>query len=352
MELASKYIKRFWYNYLATRYLLAQERSYKSKAGIYIKIKCITRGFSSEKYDLYNLSVNGFNDYLSDFKRFKTVLINRPYQIVLNDKNVFSKILAVDHITPEIYGKLKDGRIYLEHEEVTLDTLKAFLKEKKKVIIKKYDGGGGKGVYRVVYSLEKFNVNNDLLSWEEFINYIKNLDNYLIMEHLEQARYANTIYSGTINCIRIITMKDPETGEIFIPIAVHKFGSKKTEPADNVWRGGLTAQVDIETGILKKSALHHCKNKKIEWVEQHPDTKVKIEGTRIPNWDQVKRQVIEIARSLDFLNYVGWDVVVTDDGIKIIEGNNFSDVNILQIHQPLLIDERAKSFYRYHKIIK
>ena len=79
MEPASKYIKGFWYNYLATRYLLEQERSYNSKASIYVKIKCITRGFSSEKYDLYKLNVNGFNNYLSDFKRFKTVLINRPY---------------------------------------------------------------------------------------------------------------------------------------------------------------------------------------------------------------------------------------------------------------------------------
>ena len=243
--------------------------------------------------------------------------------MVLNDKNVFSKILAANQITPQIYGKLKDGKIYLEQEEVSVDTFKAFLIEKSKVIIKKYDGGGGKGVYRVIYSHEKFNVNNGLLSLEEFISYIRSLDNYLIMEHLEQARYSNNIYAGTINSIRVITMKDPKTGEVFIPIAVHKFGSKKTEPADNVWRGGLTAQVDLETGILKKSALHHFKNKKIEWVEQHPDTKVKIEGTRIPNWDQVKRQVIEIAHSLDFLNYVGWDVVVTDNGIKIVEGNNF-----------------------------
>lgn len=49
--------------------------------------------------------------------------------------------------------------------------------------------------------------------------------------------------------------------------------------------------------------------------------------------------------------YVGWDIIVTDDGYKIIEGNNYSDVNLLQIHRPLLADPRVRRFYLYHGII-
>ena len=72
----------------------------------------------------------------------------------------------------------------------------------------------------------------------------------------------------------------------------------------------------------------------------------------VPNWDNVKKSIVDIANSFDFLNYVGWDLVVTNEGIKIIEGNNYSDVNILQIHKPLLVDERVKKFYKYYGILK
>lgn len=44
--------------------------------------------------------------------------------------------------------------------------------------------------------------------------------------------------------------------------------------------------------------------------------------------------------------------VVTDEGVKVIEGNNYSDVNILQIHQPLLNNEKVKRFYKYYGIIR
>jgi hypothetical protein len=43
-------------------------------------------------------------------------------------------------------------------------------------------------------------------------------------------------------------------------------------------------------------------------------------------------------------------VVVTEDGFRILEGNNFSDVNLLQIHGPLLKDERVAAFYSRHGI--
>jgi hypothetical protein len=48
---------------------------------------------------------------------------------------------------------------------------------------------------------------------------------------------------------------------------------------------------------------------------------------------------------------VGWDVMVTDDGFQVIEGNKFSDVQVLQVHRPLPDDRRVRDFYR-HGIIR
>lgn len=339
-------------SFLAWRYVINEEKKYNSNISIIQKLKCLFKGFSSEKYKLYNFEHKGLEEYLSDYKRFRTKEINGKYSIVLNDKHLFDRLSSSENVTPQLYGLIKDGVIYLDGEESSVDSLINLLKKKHYLIIKKQSGGGGKGIYKFHYKENKLGCNGQIITITEFSEKVKNFKNYIISEYLKQADYANEIYSETINTVRIITMRDPRTSEAFIPIAVHKFGSKKTGVADNVWRGGLTALVNIDTGIIQTPALHHDGNKKIDWVTKHPDTGVVIEGTQIPNWNEVKKSVISIADKFSFLDYVGWDVVVTTDGIKIIEGNNYSDVNFLQIHQPLLSDERVKEFYRHHGIIK
>lgn len=327
-------------------------KGYRTSNSFLKDAKYFFKGFSKEKYTLYDFKSNDYKLYLSDFQRRKTALINGPYSIVLKDKMLFYKAFDENNITPKIYGVIRKGDVYLGGTKISLDNFISFIKENRKIIIKIYWGGGGKNIYKVEYNNDNILLNDQKITKKDFQLFIKKIDNYLICEHLSQAEYSNKIYPNTINTIRVITMRDPDTNEIFIPIAVHKFGSEKTKPADNVWRGGLTALIDINTGIIQRPALHHEKNKRIEWVSKHPDTGVEIEGVKIPKWDTVIKSIISIANKFSFLHYVGWDIVVTSSGLRIIEGNNYSDVNILQIHQPLLINERVKKFYRYHRIIK
>ncbi|MGF3215085.1 sugar-transfer associated ATP-grasp domain-containing protein [Facklamia sp. P12945] len=348
----SRSIRNLRNNMLALRYVLKEEKSYNSDLAFLKKIKILFKGFSSEKYYLYNFSENNPSYYLSDFKRHLTRTINGPYSIILDDKILFDKVLSDEKITPKTYGKIYYGDIYLGENRSNLESLISLIKKEKTIIIKKQSGGGGKNIFRIQYINNCLIVNNKFYTKEDLNDLIKFFENYIISEYLKQADYSDKIYPGTINTIRVITMRDSKSGEVFIPIAVHKFGSKNTEPADNVWRGGLTAQVNIETGIIQQAALHHSKNKRIEWVHTHPDTNEIIESIQIPNWHKIRDDLIQLASKLNFLNYIGWDVVITNDGFQIIEGNNYSDVNILQIHQPLLIDERVKRFYKYYGIIK
>ena len=226
------------------------------------------------------------------------------------------------------------------------------IKAQRDIIIKKMVGGGGKGIFKISHLNNDMYMDDEKVSYEKFESFISSLERHIIQQYIIQASYSNNIYSGTINTIRILTMRDPDTKEAFIATAVHKFGSEKTKPVDNVWKGGMTALVDLDTGVLQQAAYHHSNNKKIEWKETHPDTNEKIEGTVIPNWENVKSTILNLTNELSYLNYVGWDAVVTDEGVKVIEGNNYSDVNILQIHQPLLNNEKVKRFYKYYGIIR
>lgn len=345
-------LRKMHTNYICLKYLINEERTSMSKLGLGKKLKYLTRGFSSEKYQLYNLADNDCKMYLSDFQRRKTSTINKKHSIVINDKNLFEKLLKNDDITARNYGYVQNGHIYLSNKRSNITDLLEIVKEKKHTIIKKMVGGGGKGIFKISHLNNDIYIDDELVSYRDFESFIASLERHIIQEYIIQASYSNNIYSGTINTIRMLTMRDPETNEAFIATAVHKFGSEKTKPVDNVWKGGMTALVDLDTGVLQQAAYHHSNNKKIEWKETHPDTNTKIEGTVIPNWEEVKSTILNLTNELSYLNYVGWDAVVTDEGVKVIEGNNYSDVNILQIHQPLLNNERVKKFYKHHGIIK
>src|SRR5690625_1646963 len=350
MEILTNLLKTMKTNYTALSYLFNLEKENKSKTSLRIKAWCLFKGFGSAKYELYNLQKNNYKLYLSDYQRRKTVKINGPYSLIINDKYLFGELFK--ELTATIFGRVKKGILYFNGKESNINNLLELISNKEEIIVKKFRGGGGKGIYRLSYMDEKYYLDDQVVDIKEIQNFITGLSDHLIMEHLKQMDYSNKIYSETINSIRVLTMIDPVTNEPFIAIAVHKFGSEKTKPADNVWKGGMTALIDLETGVLAKSAYHKENNNEIEWIPEHPDTKVKVEGTIVPNWSKVKEAVLEIARKHDYLKYVGWDVVVTLDGVKVIEGNNYSDVNILQIHQPLLQNERVKKFYKHYKIIK
>lgn len=352
MGVIRKLAKGFRLNFSSLRYLINQERNSKSNLGLLKKVRYLRHGFSSSKYELYDFKKNNHQLYLSDFQRYKTKLINGQYSLIIDDKNLFSKLFNEYNVTTEVFGEVQNGKIMINERRASVDEFVRLLIGKHKIIIKKYRGGGGKGVYKVSSEKGSIYLDDKLISKEELVVFLNGLSNHLITEHLEQAEYSNAIYPGTINSIRILTMQNPITGEVFIPIAVHKFGSEATKPVDNVWKGGMTALIDLDTGKLGKSAYHFENNNKIKWLPTHPDTKKTIEGTQIPNWEEVKRKVIAVANVEKNLKYVGWDIVVTDNGIKVIEGNNYSDVNILQIHQALLKDDRVKQFYKYHNIVK
>lgn len=337
---------------IAFKYLLEEEKASNVKTPFLKKIKYLLKGFSSEKYFIYNFTENNYKNYLSDYQRRKTFRINNNYSIIINDKNLFAKLLEGTNLIPKYFGYIQNGHISLEQKPVSFNDFINLVKQFQNIIVKQKSGGGGKGIYKISYINDYYYMDDEIISKEKLKDFISNCKDHLIQEYIIQAEYSRSVFSGTINTIRILVMRDPNTKRTFIATAVHKFGSEKTKPADNVRKGGMTALVDLETGILQRSAFHENNNKTIQWKETHPDTNVKIEGIKVPNWNEVKRQILDLSNELSYLNYVGWDVVVTDDGIKVIEGNNYSDVNILQIHKPLLVDDRVKEFYRYHNIIK
>jgi len=90
---------------------------------------------------------------------------------------------------------------------------------------------------------------------------------------------------------------------------------------------------------------------KLQWHEKHPESGQKIAGIQVPNWTSLRSEVLRLAKLLPATPYIGWDIVVTEDGFCVLEGNNRTDVNLYQVHKPLLLDDRTYKFYKSYKVI-
>jgi hypothetical protein len=170
------------------------------------------------------------------------------------------------------------------------------------------------------------------------------LEDYIVTEFVQQHSYADVWYPETTNTLRILTIRDYEAHGAFVARAVQRIGRASTVPVDNWSQGGLGCSVDVATGVLGPG-VPFPKDTRIVRHDYHPDTKAPITGTEIPHWPLVTGKVMEMSDHLGMVPYLGWDVVVTADGFRVLEINHLSDIDVFQIHSPLLDDERVRRFY-------
>ena len=52
---------------------------------------------------------------------------------------------------------------------------------------------------------------------------------------------------------------------------------------------------------------------------------------KIPMWDRVLEVVIEAAKKIPQVRYIGWDIAITNDGVELIEGNNWPYTGTFEI---------------------
>lgn len=309
------------------------------------------RGFLSRSVVLYGLSAEDCHLYLSDYQyHLKTTFINYgPYNPLLNDKVLFYLMMkSVSASTPPVHGFIDRGRIAWLDPLRGGNGLRQLLLQGREIVLKPAGGGGGCGISLLSYDDGGLKVNGearDLDFLDELLT-----PGTVISERVRQGAYAEKIFGKATNTIRIVTMWDPVREEPFIADAAHRFGNHQSAPVDNFGQGGFSASVDVETGELGR-AVSFLYSGRLEWHSAHPDTGQQIRGTSIPNWTEVKKEILRVARALPHLVYVGWDVVVLDDGLSIIEGNSYPNPDVLQVHRPLLTDPRVRDFYRHHGVL-
>ena len=311
-------------------------------------------GFFRKSYILYSLDSECIKNYVSDYSALvKTPVINGFYGEVLNNKLIFYRVLRpyIDWLS-EIYCYINKGSVFNVSDSINLETFDDIIElsnKLKRIVIKPITGYGGDNVYLIKSGHGALWINGSKVTLSDFKHFLTKRNNYFICAYVQQHPYAANIFPDVVNAIRILTMWDHEKKDPFIAAAAHRIGRVHTIPVDNWSKGGLYSSIDLKTGVLGKGALYNGGNE-VCWCVTHPDTDSPIEGVIVPRWQEVKTKLLEIARYLPYLPYVGWDVVLTEESFTILEGNPWPGLN-LQIHSPLLLNPRIRAFYKRYNMI-
>lgn len=334
-------------------------------------------GFRSRAAHLYDFETYNPEDYLSDVARYvHAYYLNGAWLEAIDNKLLCHILLnEFDEHLPTVYGLLKGGQLHPIDESdlprsddgsvgrllgqsadfgssVTngTDWFVECLQSEGRLVCKRFKGGSGKQVLICTWNDEGYTINGESCSEAELRSQIDNVEGYLVTEYIKQAAYAADLYPDSINTMRVLTMYDEAAGEPFVPIATHRLGTARSGALDNFSQGGLSVGVDRESGKLGPG-VQYLPPEPPKRFEIHPETGEPIAGVEVPGWDRIKAELLRIADRISYIPYIGWDIVVTDEGeFMIIEANNNSSA-VIQIHKPLLRDERTRRFYERHDVI-
>ena len=254
----------------------------------------------------------------------------------MNVKNGSNRIIPMMDC-PSEYGNEFEDIVKLVHEKGAL-------------ALKPDEGSHGDGFYKFSYEDGKYYLNHVEATLDDVSRILNDVNNqYLVTEYINMHQEIKRIYDGAVNTIRMIVFKKDGVNPV-IGNAYMRFGSKRTGAVDNMGAGGMFAQIDIETGRFYNAKIIEANE--IKPCLHHPDTGVMIDGY-LPNWEKVKEDVLNVARNIPQLEYFGFDLALTEDGLKFPEINRFPDYPAIEKYTPETIDyllyklEQKKKKYGY-----
>lgn len=309
------------------------------------------RGFVARQALLFDFDRFGFDAFVSEFERKRGLhRLNRRSDLFADKVMSFLYLRAIGTPTPAVHGFVEGSRVVLLGDQDGRGGVDELLDRHGKLVVKPRDGAHGAGVRLLERSRGGTRVNGQE---------VDGLDDVLrgrvvVSEFVEQHEYARAIFPGSTNTLRVLSLRRHDDGEPFVAAAIHRFGSERSKPVDNIELGGFTARVDLETGALGPLAaipgasIPH--GRRLVWFDEHPDTGTRVTGTVVPRWAEIVDELNRTMSLLPGFSWIGWDVAVTDDGLSIIEGNTGSGITF-QVHHPLLLDDRVRALLQARGVL-
>lgn len=322
----------------------------------------LTHGFYPGRVSLYGLTEENYKDYLPDFNYFMLHPMNNHFLKWL-DKTTLKYVLnsnGCESTMPEyyLYVENDDSYTYLmdspSHICKDTDYIMNLLRWKGTLAMKPNSGtSGGLGFIKLELRGEELYENNKKIDLKRFEEIKNNMRNYIVTEYARQHHELAKIWPDSECTLRVIMVKDPKE-DLYSPatwscsVSYARFGTSVNGGASNLSSGGVGVGFDFETGKYNNFAIRYkryCPDGKWK-LDRHPDTNIVWEGAALPNWEYVKGKIKDICSHISSLDYLGLDIIITEDGMKLCEINSHPAMDYEQIMcGPAMKKPKIKAFF-------
>ncbi len=324
----------------------------------------LERGFYPGRIALYGLNEENYRDYVPDFQYFMLHPMNNHFLKWL-DKTTLKYVLnsnGCESTMPEyyLYVENDDSYTYLmdapDHVEKGKDYIINLLRQKGVLAMKPNSGtSGGLGFIKLELRDGLLFENNKQIDTARFDEIKNNMRNYIVTEYAKQHHELEKIWPDSECTLRVIMVKNPRT-DIYsqatwsCAVSYARFGTSVNGGASNLSSGGVGVGFDFETGKYNDFAIRYkrfCPDG--QWMlNEHPDTHIVFSNAGLPNWGKVKAMIEKICQHVSSLDYLGLDVIITEDGMKLCEINSHPAMDYEQIMcGPTLKKPKIKDFFDY-----
>ena len=271
-------------------------------------------------YHFYEKSCAEKEEYMVDNMRVKYINhLNsgggKEIRQLLNDKYLLYKRLKPYY---------KRDMIEVSNSEDDYAAFVDFAKKHREFVVKPVDYYGGIGIHKV--NLNEFN--HDIrAAFMSIVNEGISISNLhasrarkMVLEELIlQDESLAILHRNSVNAVRATAVRD-KNGKIRVYHPWIKVGMNGTFVASAVLNG-YDAEIDEKTGIVISDGYQESG----KVYEVHPDTGIRMKGFHIPKWNEMLRFVDELMQLMPEYGYIGWDLVLTEKGWVVMEGNYNGD---------------------------
>ncbi len=322
----------------------------------------LRHGFYPGRVALYGLNEDNVKNYLPDYNYFMLHPLNNHFLKWL-DKTTLKYVLnsnGCEDTMPKYYVYVENDGSYTylmdcpDDIEKNSDFLLNLLKRFGILAMKPNSGtSGGLGFIKLELRDGVMYENNKEIDLERFEQIKASMKNYIITEYVRQHSELAKIWPDSECTLRVIMAKIPKTdpyakAEWTCNVSYARFGTSINGGASNLSSGGIGVGFDFESGKYHDFALRYkrfCKDG--QWrLASHPDTGICFGGEGLPNWEIVKKKILDVCDHISSLDYLGLDVIITEDGMRLCEINSHPAMDYEQIMcGPALAKEKTRAFF-------
>lgn len=227
---------------------------------------------------------------------------------------------------PEMLMVYKNNHWFIRGELVTNEDINRTLQiyNEDRIFVKLASAGAATGVFVMKRVNGNWTIDGKVVSAERLVeNYGKS--SFFLERQLKQEKMLASFNPDTVNTIRILTLNNGK--EQKIASAAVRFG-RKGSFVDNMHAGGLAVSIDKENGKMGAYGGRRFDSKK---YFEHPDSHLKFEGVKIPQWKEINELIYRILAVLPQYRSLGFDIVTTDSGPLVLEINTGAGMDLAQV---------------------